>query len=106
MWQDTSAWDIDEVCLDNWVAEAAAGLAQAVAAACSVIDFECVLIDGWCPPNVRAQVVSAVTEALAQLNLAGLHAPVIREGTIGPDARALGAASLPLSERFLVEPNT
>jgi hypothetical protein len=37
------------------------------------------------------------------MNLAGIEAPDIREGTIGPDARVLGAASLPLSERFLVE---
>jgi hypothetical protein len=31
-----------------------------------------------------------------------LQVPDIREGTVGINARALGGASLPLSERFLV----
>jgi hypothetical protein len=31
-----------------------------------------------------------------------LRIPEIREGTVGHHARALGGASLPLSERFLI----
>ena len=42
---------------------------------------------------------------LGQHNLAGISPPQISEGTAGPDARALGAASLPLSMRFLVDQN-
>ena len=32
--------------------------------------------------------------------------PAVREGTVGIHARALGGASLPLSERFLIGANT
>ncbi|MCK9553665.1 MAG: sugar kinase, partial [Aquamicrobium sp.] len=34
----------------------------------------------------------------------GVSVPRIQEGTVGVHARALGAASLPLSERFLIGP--
>ena len=35
--------------------------------------------------------------------MTGLEIPEIREGTVGADARALGAASLPLFDRFMVD---
>jgi predicted NBD/HSP70 family sugar kinase len=85
------------------VEEAAGGLAHAVAAACSVIDFETVMIDGWLPASLRSRLVEATQARLRDMALVGIELPGVREGTIGPDARALGAASLPLSERFLVE---
>jgi hypothetical protein len=39
------------------------------------------------------------------LDLDGIDPPVIREGTLGPDARALGAAAIPLSQRYLIDQN-
>ena len=39
------------------------------------------------------------------LDLAGIDPPVIREGTVGADARALGAAAIPLSQRYLIDQN-
>ncbi|RVA25945.1 sugar kinase, partial [Mesorhizobium sp. M7D.F.Ca.US.004.03.1.1] len=36
----------------------------------------------------------------------GLKLPGVREGTVGIHARALGGASLPLSERFLIGSTT
>ena len=40
-----------------------------------------------------------------RLDLAGIDVPVIREGTVGADARALGAAAIPLSQRYLIDQN-
>ena len=40
-----------------------------------------------------------------RLDLAGIDPPVIREGTVGADARALGAAAIPLSQRYLIDQN-
>ena len=54
------------------------------------------------PEAVRARIVAATADKLAGLNLAGIEAPRVGEGTVGPNARALGAAALPLLERFLV----
>ena len=83
--------------------DAAAGLAHAILSACAVMDFEAVLIDGWMPESLRAELVVRTEAALSGMNLAGVAVPEIRPGTVGPDARALGAASLPLYERFLAD---
>jgi len=103
LWLAPEGWSVDSGILGQWVDEAAGGLAHAIAASCSVIDFEAVLIDGWLPASLRQRLVEAAQARLDRMNLAGIEAPTVREGTIGPDARALGAASLPLSERFLIE---
>jgi predicted NBD/HSP70 family sugar kinase len=102
LWTGTGHWDINPGILDSWIDRAAHGIAYAVTAACSFIDFELVLIDGWLPPDVRAALVSRTIQLLPGMDWAGLVFPEIAEGTIGPDAKALGAASLPLSQRFLV----
>ena len=81
--------------------QAAEAIAFSIATACSIIDFEAVVIDGWMPETVRTDLARLTKQKLHQVNLAGLIAPIIHEGTIGADARALGAASLPLSQRFL-----
>ena len=68
----------------------------------SVIDFQAAVIDGWMPASVRARLVAAIGEALQQIDAEGLAVPPVREGTVGIHARAMGGASLPLSDRFLV----
>ena len=93
-------WDIGDA-LDRWIDQAAAGLAHAVLAASAVIDFEAAVIDGWMPLSVRGRLVETMREKIALLDSEGLRLPVIREGTIGRHARAVGGASLPLSDRFL-----
>jgi predicted NBD/HSP70 family sugar kinase len=103
LWLAPDGWSVHSGVLAKWADEAAGGLAHAIAAACSVIDFEAVMIDGWLPATLRQRLVEATQARLRAMNLAGIDPPDICEGSIGPDARVLGAASLPLSERFLVE---
>ncbi|MBD0415969.1 ROK family transcriptional regulator [Oryzicola mucosus] len=88
--------------LDVWIENAANALAYAIASASSVIDFEAVILDGWMPYPIRARLVAAIDRALSDIDAEGLVLPTVREGTVGIHARALGAASLPLSERFLI----
>ncbi len=103
MWETAVNWDFPEELLAEWLQSAAQGLAHAIVSSCSVIDFECVKIDGWMPENVKKRLISEVESQLSRLNLTGLERPKITAGSVGPDARSLGAASLPLSEKFLVE---
>jgi predicted NBD/HSP70 family sugar kinase len=103
LWIAPDGWNVDAETLETWVNEAASGLAHAIAAACSVVDFETIMLDGWLPAGLRSRLVEATRDRLETIDMAGLERPEVREGTIGPDARALGAASLPLSERFLVD---
>ena len=64
------------------------------------------MIDGAFPQVVRARLLAAVDAELGRLDLSGIAAPQLRPGSIGPVARALGGASLPLFDRYLVDQHT
>ena len=102
LWTSPQDWGDIGPELDAWIAGAADALAHAVVAASAVIDFEAAVIDGWMPAAVRRRLVDAVRAAVVRIDAEGLKLPVVREGTVGIHARALGGASLPLSDRFLV----
>lgn len=105
LWTSPEDWgDIGEE-LDAWIDDAGAALAYGIVAASSVIDFEAAIIDGWMPASVRKRLVAATQAAIGEVDVEGLHIPSVREGTVGIHARALGGASLPLSERFLISAN-
>jgi predicted NBD/HSP70 family sugar kinase len=103
LWQNEDDWSHIAPALERWIEGAARGLAQAAAAIASVTDPAAVIIDGAMPPHVRAQLVTAVRSHLARVNTDGISLFVVAEGTIGIQARALGAASLPLFANFMVD---
>ncbi|MCX7567670.1 ROK family transcriptional regulator [Sulfitobacter sp. F26169L] len=104
-WSDPDAWDFSHELLNNWLDGAAKGLAQVIVSANCLIDFQTVLIDGSLPAKVRAELVARAGICLNDFAVPGIEIPEVRTGTIGGDARSLGAASLPLSDRFLVDRN-
>ncbi|MEM8632676.1 MAG: ROK family transcriptional regulator [Pseudomonadota bacterium] len=103
LWTSVENWHVEDAIRDAWLGTAAKGLAHATLAGCSIIDFEAVKIDGWMRPELRSALVAETNRQLDGLNLTGMARPEVLPGTIGPDARALGAASLPLAQRFLIE---
>ncbi len=102
LWTAPEDWIGEGPEFEAWLAAAGDAIAYAIVAACSVIDFEAAIIDGWMPAAVRSGLVDRVRSALSRIDVEGLRTPAVREGTVGIHARALGGASLPLSERFLV----
>lgn len=98
-------WQAGEAVLGAWMEAAAEGLASAILAAASLLELEAVLIDGWMPEPVRAEVVLRTRAALLRLDLAGVSPPRVAEGTVGAEARSLGAAAVPLSQRYLIDQN-
>lgn len=102
LWTQPDEWDADGPEIEAWFRNAGRALAYAIVSASAVIDFEAAIIDGWMPAGARQRLVAAVTEALQHIDVEGLSVPAVREGTVGIHARALGGASLPLSERFLI----
>lgn len=106
LWTSPHDWGDVGPDLDVWIGNAARALAYAIVSGSAVIDFEAAVIDGWMPTSVRGRLVEAVRVALDEIDVEGLTIPVVREGTVGIHARALGGASLPLSERFLVGAST
>ena len=105
LWSQHDRWEVSEAVLSAWFDQAGGALAQAMVAAAALLEIQTVLIDGWMPVAVRAEMVRRVQGALLGLDLAGIDPPVIREGTVGADARALGAAAIPLSQRYLIDQN-
>ncbi|MEM9012772.1 MAG: ROK family transcriptional regulator [Pseudomonadota bacterium] len=83
-----------------WCARAAPALARAIVGAISVVDFETVVIDGVLNPRWRRALRHAVAEEIRRQNLAGLTLPELATGSVGAQARVLGAALLPLNDRF------
>lgn len=106
IWDMPESWHIPEEPLDTWLDNAAQGIAQAIVSSICLIDVGHVLIDGWMPESMRAALVKRVQRNVAQISVNGVKKPKVIEGSIGSDARALGAASLPLSKRFLVDRNS
>jgi predicted NBD/HSP70 family sugar kinase len=105
LWRDAEDWSGAGAALDSWLKVAAAGIATAAAGVACVLDTAAVVIDGAMPPDVRSRLVAAVQTAMGQVNMQGISPFAIVEGTIGFDARAMGAASLPLFDNFIINRN-
>jgi len=103
LWYAAEEWiDFGEP-LEIWIQDTAAALAQAVIAAASIIDFAAAIIDGGFPAWVRHRLVNATIEAMNRLDLQGVVIPDIVEGEVGDQARAIGGASLPIFDRYLID---
>ncbi|CAO3455180.1 ROK family transcriptional regulator [Azospirillum largimobile] len=85
---------------DAWAGTACAELSRAVVSALSVIDFQEVVVDGFLPPPWRDRFTQRLSAAVERFNRSGLKAAPVTAGSIGPMARVLGAAMLPLKARF------
>jgi predicted NBD/HSP70 family sugar kinase len=106
LWTAGGDWSAFEEHTQAWLATAARGIAHAIVAAASVIDFEGAMIDGGFPSAIRARLVAQVAREIGRIDTQGIALPLLEEGGIGPVARALGGASLPLFDRFLIDQNT
>ncbi|MEQ8357109.1 MAG: ROK family transcriptional regulator [Kiloniellaceae bacterium] len=84
----------------GWRRGAAAPIAEAIAAAASVIDFEGVVIDAMLHPAQLGALVQDVQEALHRMDLTGTSPLTLCQGSIGTQARVAGAAILPLIREF------
>ena len=105
LWNSPDHWSGFEALADEWVGIVARGLAQAIVSAASIIDFEHVIIDGGIPADVREKLVAATRAEVLNYDVRGLDVPTILPGTVGHLARALGAASLPLFDKYLIDRN-
>ncbi|MDR6434375.1 ROK family transcriptional regulator [Brucella pseudogrignonensis] len=103
LWLSPEQWPDFGPSLDEWIALAARGLAHAAVAATTVIDFPAAIIDGWLPTDIRQKIVEATKIELRRMDLQGISAPEILEGKVGVHGKAMGAASLPLSHRYLFD---
>ncbi|MGQ7844228.1 ROK family transcriptional regulator [Granulosicoccus sp. 3-233] len=96
-------WSSGAAVIDAWTRRTANALATAITSVSSVTDVGAIIIDGGFPAHVRERIVEQTIDALQRSDTKGINLPLIRAGVIGPEARALGAARLPLFSRFLLD---
>ena len=99
LYSDTATPEIEAI-FERWMEATLPEFARAVVAALSIIDFQAVVVDGLLPPPWRARLTAGLETAMGAFNLSGLSPTLIAAGSIGPMARVLGAAMLPLEARF------
>lgn len=102
IWNPDLEWDGFDDILNQWIDHAATHLAIAIVSVSSVIDFQRILIDANCPPAVREKIVLATQKAVLNVDTQGISDPVVLEASVGRNARAIGAACLPILDRYLL----
>lgn len=105
LWEQHLDWRVSPAILDDWLQHAAEGLAYATLSAAALMELDSVMIDGWMPARIRAEITRRTVAALNRIDLSGVEPPQVREGTVGAEARALGAAAIPLAQRYLIDPS-
>lgn len=105
IWQDPQEWGALDRYIEPWIGETAQELAKASLSICSVVDFEAIIIDGAFPADVRSKLVERVRRYLVNQDTRGLITPLIEEGQVGRNARAIGAASGPIFLQYLLNTN-
>jgi predicted NBD/HSP70 family sugar kinase len=89
---------------DAWTRSAARALAHCVVSGTAFLDLDAVVLDGAMARSVLDQLLARTAQALQAYNWEGLSEPPrLERGSIGPDARALGGALLPLHASFAPE---
>lgn len=106
LWVRPQNWSHLTEYVDPWIDDIATEIAKASLSACAVIDFEAIIIDGSIPEDVRAKLVQRVQERIVLEDSRGLIMPSIKEGRIGSQARAIGAACGPVFSLFFLNSNS
>lgn len=106
LWKQPQDWSELTRVTDPWIGATAQELAKAALSICSVIDFEAILIDGAFPADIRNELVERVQRYIVNQDKRGLISPAIVAGSIGENARAMGAASNPVFRQFFLNTNT
>ncbi|WP_244557484.1 ROK family protein [Devosia lucknowensis] len=102
LWVQPQDWDRYARFVEPWIGRTAQELARASLSVCAVIDFEAILIDGAFPAAVKQELVDRTRRYLVNQDMRGLIAPRVEAATVGFNARAIGAATTPLFERYFM----
>lgn len=102
LWAQPQDWERYGKFVEPWIGRTAQELARASLSVCAVIDFEAILIDGAFPTAVKHELVERTRRYLVNQDMRGLVAPRVEAAAVGFNARAIGAATTPLFERYFM----
>ena len=83
-----------------WLEQSASALAMTVTSAAALLDLDAVVLDGALAPPLMQALLERTQAGLADYAFDGMYQPQLLMGQIGPYARALGGALLPLHSQF------
>ena len=86
--------------LDAWIADGARALARTAFNATTMVEAPLLIIDSVLAPDVTERLVARFSAELAALPVHGFEAPRVVRGRYGAMAPAIGAAELPLFNRY------
>lgn len=84
----------------QWLDEACPALALSVTASTALLDLDAVVIDGSFDRELVQHILQRTTTVLDGCDWEGIVRPQLMAGSLGADARAMGAAMLPLYWHF------
>ncbi len=85
---------------EQWLEQAAVGIAMTINNATCLLDLEGIIIDGSFCRAMLERLMQRIEAAMDRYDWEGITRPTAQAGTIGSDARALGGALLPLYANF------
>lgn len=106
LYAQTQDWSAIDHYVKPWLGQTAQELAKATLSTCSVIDFEAIVIDGAFPTHVKSELIERTRRYLSNQDMRGLIVPRVEMGTIGVNARAIGAACGPIFSQFFLNTNS
>ncbi len=83
------------VLVDEWIEDCADALVTPLLSIASILDVEAIVLNGDLPPELIGKLLHRLTDLLAEAAPEARRPPVLRCGTVGRNAAALGAAILP-----------
>lgn len=85
---------------EQWLAEAATAIAFGINGSACLLDLDGVIIDGAMAPDLLVRLLEALRTAMGRYSWEGVMRPALLQGEVGPDAKVIGAAYLPLHANF------
>ena len=102
LWVQPQDWSSFDRLVEEWIDLASIEIAQACLSACAVVDFDTIIIDGAMPAEIRKRLVRKTRDRLAGEDHRGLVLPDLEAGSIGTQARAIGAACGPIYAQYFL----
>jgi predicted NBD/HSP70 family sugar kinase len=100
VWSSPADWGELGGPLEEWIEEAAEGLAHAAQSAVALIDLDNLVIDGAVPATVRRQLARSTRRKLARALVDRPEPFTVLEGSFGDRAPSIGGASIPLLVKY------
>jgi predicted NBD/HSP70 family sugar kinase len=102
VWEGFERWGELDAVLPRWIEDCAAGLTRTIVSMLAFVRIRRVLIEGRMPRPVLDALCESAAKYVARERPRD-SALQVAPGEIGPFAKAIGAASLPLHSRFMIE---